>query len=196
MKISVHRLLFASVLMLISCVAVSHEEFDGRKLGACVEDIATHCATVRKGGGRVIQCLQEKRAALVEACRVAVTPSDVSNPADGLSIVVTIADVQPKKGVVIATLSDTPDMFPRGRRTFIAPAAGDKVVITFKNLKPGTYSIMAFHDENENGQFDMDLDNGMEGIVARDAGLGPPDFEASAVKVERDTQVTYSMHYF
>lgn len=38
---------------------------------ACRSDYATHCASVRPGGGRVLACMQQNRAALSPACRTA-----------------------------------------------------------------------------------------------------------------------------
>jgi len=192
----IHRWLGLGSLILISALfgglAAAQEEFEAQELGACAIDIATYCSKVRKGGGRVVKCLQENRPVLADDCKAAVTPSDFSNPDEGVSIAVTIDDIDSKKGVIVLTLSDDPATFPRGRRTIITPITGTSVVATFKHLKPGSYAVTAFHDENENGQFDL----GAEGFVATNATLSAPDFVTSAVKVVSDTKLAMSMYYF
>ena len=56
-----------------------------------------------------------------------------------------------------------------------------------RDLPPGRYAVSAFHDENDNGELDVNLVGiPSEGYgFANDPGaaFGPPDFEAAAVTV-------------
>ena len=56
-----------------------------------------------------------------------------------------------------------------------------------RDLPPGRYAVSAFHDENDNGELDVNLVGiPSEGYgFANDPGtaFGPPDFEAAAVTI-------------
>jgi uncharacterized protein (DUF2141 family) len=171
--------------------AVAQEEFAPLGLGACFSDIAEHCQGVRKGGGRIMKCLQDKHDLIEASCKAAMFPSDFPDAAQGISITVNVEHLRSKAGVVFVTLSDDPDAFPRGRRTVIAPIAADTATVTFRHLKPGNYAVTAFHDENDSGQFDMLSD----GFGASNDVVGMPDFDASAVKVTSDMKLTVSLTY-
>ena len=65
---------------------------------------------------------------------------------------------------------------------------------TFKDVKPGTYAIRYFHDENNNGK----MDTGTFGIPKEGYGfsnnargfMGPPDFEDMLFEVDKDLRMT------
>ncbi|MFQ5624920.1 MAG: DUF2141 domain-containing protein, partial [Paracoccaceae bacterium] len=70
----------------------------------------------------------------------------------------------------------------------------------FSDLKPGTYAIAVYHDENEN----RELDRGFLGIplegfgFSNDSfiGFGAPDFADAAVTVPgKGTRITIHMIY-
>ena len=192
-----NRARFGSLIsaLLLACLlaggAIAQEEFAGPKLGACVADIAIQCESVKKGGGRIISCLQSKRDVIAAECKAAMFPSDYPNPTEGVSITVNLTGLRSKDGVVFVILSDDPDAFPKGRRTIITPIAGETVSVTFRHLKPGTYALTSFHDENDNGQVDVFS----EGVGTSNDTAGLPDFEASAFKVTSDTKLTVALHY-
>jgi len=72
--------------------------------------------------------------------------------------------------------------------------------VTFENLPPGRYVVTAYHDENDNDEFDTNfLGLPEEGYgFSNDAPvtLGPPSFNEAAVSVRDDVGETIlSMTY-
>lgn len=61
-----------------------------------------------------------------------------------------------------------------------------KVVVTFKNVIPGTYAILALHDENENYRMDFQ-ESGMPkeayAMSNNPVSYGPPRFEDAKFEV-------------
>jgi uncharacterized protein (DUF2141 family) len=55
-----------------------------------------------------------------------------------------------------------------------------KITATFKNVTPGSFAILALHDENNNNQMDYET-NGMPkesyGMSGNEMSYGPPNFE-------------------
>jgi uncharacterized protein (DUF2141 family) len=70
----------------------------------------------------------------------------------------------------------------------VAPITDKTAACTFSGVKPGTYAVAVFHDENDNGK----LDTGFLGIPTEPTGasndargsMGPPKF--------KDAQFVYS----
>ena len=66
-------------------------------------------------------------------------------------------------------------------------ASAGTLRFVLRDLPPGRYAVSAFHDENDNGELDVNLVGiPSEGYgFANDPGatFGPPDFEAAAVTV-------------
>ncbi|MCX7547251.1 DUF2141 domain-containing protein [Xanthomarina sp. F1114] len=62
-----------------------------------------------------------------------------------------------------------------------------KVQVTFENITPGTYAVMVFHDENDNGKMDFDI-NGMPlesyGMSNNPMLYGPPRFTDAKFNLE------------
>jgi uncharacterized protein (DUF2141 family) len=75
---------------------------------------------------------------------------------------VRVIDLRNSKGTEICTLygSAAPEAFPsddsRALANVKAPIQFDAADCTFRNLAPGEYALVTFHDENNNGQFDRD----------------------------------------
>jgi len=72
--------------------------------------------------------------------------------------------------------------------------------LVFKNLQPGSYAIIVFHDENDNGVLDENywgvptegyaFSNNAQGL------LGAPDFNAAAVAIDTaDKAITINLIY-
>ena len=191
MKTAPHIATFFALAASLADSAFAQEEFAGKDLPACYPDMATHCQGVRKGGGRLVKCVQDKLASVSAECKAALTPSDFANRNEGLSITVTLTNIKEKTGSVIVALSDDPGSFPQGRRTIVVPVSSDAMVVTFRHLKPNTYAVTAFHDENDNGQYEVFT----EGFGVSNGAVGMPDFEASKVKVTGDTNITVAIAY-
>ncbi len=81
------------------------------------------------------------------------------------------------------------------------PVAGTSVEVVLRDLKPGTYALAVFHDENENGVFDQGfLGWPLEGFGFSNgavAWFGPPAFAEAAVQIgERETEAVVPLTYW
>jgi uncharacterized protein (DUF2141 family) len=71
------------------------------------------------------------------------------------------------------------------------PAKAGETVVSIPDVPPGTWAVLAYQDENENGQ----LDRNVIGIPKENYGFsrdaksmfGPPKFEAAAIQVGEGT---------
>jgi uncharacterized protein (DUF2141 family) len=66
----------------------------------------------------------------------------------------------------------------------LVPISGKAALCVFEPVRPGTYAVIAMHDENSNGKLDMNvLGMPTEGFGTTGAGrgrFGPPKFEDAA----------------
>ena len=105
------------------------------------------------------------------------------------TLVVTLAGVQHARGQVRVGLYADPKTFRKEDKATaiqtVAPVVGDTVV-RFEKLPPGRYAIMAYHDEDGNGElnrrFGMFPTEGY-GLSNNPTVVGPPKFEDSAFSV-------------
>lgn len=117
----------------------------------------------------------------------------VAGPASAARIVVTIDGVHSDKGNVFVGLYASPSKFLHGNKTdgvIKVPASTSPITVTFDNLKPGTYAVGAYHDENGNDHLDTNamgfpiegyaLSNGIHPMFTR------PDFYDAAFTVGPD----------
>ncbi len=108
----------------------------------------------------------------------------------GTTITVTIDNVKNDTGKVSFALH-TKDTFMKGDGIMNTETEikDGKVTITFENVEPGEYAIMALHDENENKRMDF-RENGMPlesyGTSNNIMTFGPPLFDDSKFKVEKE----------
>jgi len=106
----------------------------------------------------------------------------------GITISVTIDNVKNDTGKVIMGLH-TKDTFMKGQGVMSAETEikDGKVTITFKNVEPGDYAIMALHDENGNQRMDF-RENGMPlesyGMSNNVMSFGPPIYDDAKFIVE------------
>jgi uncharacterized protein (DUF2141 family) len=116
-----------------------------------------------------------------------------AGPASAARIVVTIDGVHSDKGNVLVGLYASPAKFLHGNQTdaiIKVKASTGPITVTFNNLKPGTYAVGAFHDENSNNHLDTNaigfpsegfaLSNGIRPMFSR------PDFYEAAFTVDAD----------
>ena len=115
---------------------------------------------------------------------------------------VTVEGVQNSPQPVHVLLFNSPDSFPdeaKRFKTLATEAAQGVAVVEFTDLNPGTYAIMAYHDENENNRLDRTL--GMwpsegYGLSLNPLVLGPPAFQESAFELPpRGLSLTISLQY-
>jgi uncharacterized protein (DUF2141 family) len=130
-------------------------------------------------------------------------------------LTVAITGVHSRAGTLMIGLYDTPAGFDKAIEqstkqgllndpTRVAGVAVRAVTGTqsmvFKNLEPGTYAIIVFHDENDNGMLDENywgvptegyaFSNNAQGL------LGAPNFDAAAVVVDNaDKAIEISLIY-
>jgi len=117
----------------------------------------------------------------------------IAGPASAARIVVTIDGVHSNKGNVFVGLYASPAKFLHGSQTdgmIKIKASTSPVTVTFDHLKPGTYAVGAYHDENSNDHLDTNvmgfptegyaLSNGIRPMFSR------PDFYDAAFTVGAD----------
>jgi len=113
--------------------------------------------------------------------------ASTSSAAD-LSVIIT--GLRSEQGTVHVALYDRAEKFPEHEGIFqeaIIPIANGRANALFRDLKPGTYAIATYHDENNNDEFDQ----GILGIPLEDYGfsngatafLGPPAFSEAMIEI-------------
>lgn len=106
----------------------------------------------------------------------------------GFAVTVTIDNVKNNEGKVAFSLH-TKDTFMKGNGIMNTESEikDGKVTITFENVSPGEYAIMALHDENNNQKMDY-RENGMPsedyGMSNNVMSFGPPVYDDAKFKVE------------
>ena len=105
----------------------------------------------------------------------------------GVTVTVTIENVLNDEGTVLASLH-TSDTFMRGGGIVDLAEMAKKgpITLTFENVIPGTYAVMAMHDANDNKRMDYES-NGMPkesyGMSGNDMAMGPPNFDMAKFEV-------------
>lgn len=102
---------------------------------------------------------------------------------------VTLQGVEHARGQLSVGVYAEPKTFRKERLAYVTkkvPAAAGEVTVVFDALPPGRYAVMAYHDENGNGELDRRL--GMfptEGYALSNNPkvMGPPGFDDSAFEV-------------
>ncbi|GAB4509891.1 DUF2141 domain-containing protein [Flagellimonas sp. MMG031] len=109
---------------------------------------------------------------------------------NGVDITVTIDNVQSNEGQVLLGLH-TAETFMKGPgiQNLQSNIEDGKVTMTFTNVAPGTYAIMALHDANGNKRMDYEP-NGMPkesyGMSGNDMTMGPPNFNSAQFQVANE----------
>ena len=104
---------------------------------------------------------------------------------------VSVGGVQNHSGKLRVALYKTPDGFATKEGRFlevVVPATPGTIEAVFANVPAGVYGLAAFHDANDNVEFDKNfIGYPQEGFgFGNDAPvfLGPPDFSDATVKVD------------
>ncbi|WP_240794525.1 DUF2141 domain-containing protein [Azoarcus sp. DD4] len=115
---------------------------------------------------------------------------------------VSLAGVQHARGSVRVGLYADPKTFRKEAQAYAVeqvPAAAGTVTVRFTEVPPGRYAIMAYHDEDGNGELNRRL--GMfptegYGLSNNPSVIGPPAFDDSAFDVGEGAQsVGIEMRY-
>jgi uncharacterized protein (DUF2141 family) len=108
-------------------------------------------------------------------------------PSEGI-IQVEIDGLRSDKGEVRCALYKSAQGFPKdpnaAQASVVSSASGKHGVCEFTAVKPGTYAISVYHDENSNGKLDTNfLGIPKEGVGASNDAhghMGPPKFSDAA----------------
>lgn len=110
------------------------------------------------------------------------------------SLEVIVTGLKDPQGTVEVGLYHGKDSFPRAEgatmgESIAADTARDGTFrVLFPDVKPGSYAVAVYHDQNHNGK----LDKGLFGIPSEGYGfsndakgfMGPPGFESAAFQVD------------
>ena len=116
--------------------------------------------------------------------------------ASAASIEVRVQGVtSPAKGTVRVAICDKATFLKDCPHSASAPAQEGETVVTVNDVPPGSWAVLAFLDENDNGK----LDRNVLGIpkenyaFSRDARgrFGPPSFEDAAFVLRDEKAVSY-----
>ncbi len=129
------------------------------------------------------------RTALILATAYAVSGSAF---AEGQAMTVRLNGVEHDRGTVRVALFSDPKTFRKADQAFAAQeaqASAGTVTVVFDDVPAGQYAVMAYHDENGNGE--LDLRFGMipiegYGLSNNPKVMGPPSFKDSQFKVPGD----------
>lgn len=114
-------------------------------------------------------------------------------PASAATVEVRVSGVAGGKGKVSVAVCDRARFLKQCPYSASAPAQAGETVISLKDVPAGTWAVLAYQDENGNGE----LDRNFIGIpkenygFSRDAAskFGPPGFEDAAIEVREGTTV-------
>lgn len=115
---------------------------------------------------------------------------------------VTVEKIRNDSQPVRVLLFKTPDTFPDEERSYkvqATTAMEGTAVVEFTDLAPGTYAIMAYHDENEDNRLNRVL--GMwpsegYGLSLNPLVMGPPTFQETSFELRsQGLSVTLSLQY-
>ncbi len=121
-----------------------------------------------------------KALTLIISFLLTISLSNAQEDLKGNTITVSINNITNNEGHVIISLhSKDTFMKKTGIKTVESKIVDGKITVTFKNVEPGTYAIMALHDENKNNRMDFE-DNGRPkesyGMSNNPMSFGPPQF--------------------
>lgn len=108
-----------------------------------------------------------------------------------VTVTVTIENVLNDEGSVLVALH-TRDTFMKGAAGIFdlsEKAKKGPITLTFNDVTPGTYAIMAMHDVNDNKRMDY-ASNGMPkenyGMSGNEMTMGPPTFDVAKFDVKNE----------
>ena len=127
----------------------------------------------------------------VLALAAAITTSGFA-VAEGESMTVRLNGVEHDRGTVRVALFSDPKTFRKADQAYAGkevPASAGTVTVEFDEVPAGQYAVMAYHDENGNGE--LDLRFGMMpiegyGLSNNPKVMGPPSFKDSQFEVPGD----------
>ncbi len=125
----------------------------------------------------------------------AVSMASWFSPAEQASITITFKNIKKAKGQILVALRDTKGEMLDG---YIVPVTKTgSITYTIKDVKPGKYTIAAYHDINK----DEELNTNFMGIPNEPYGFsndargtfGPPSFEDQTFTVGGDVKMSITL---
>lgn len=105
------------------------------------------------------------------------------------TITATVVNVTSDSGKVAFALYDKESFMQVPIQSKDAKIVDGKSTVTFENVEPGDYSVLCFHDKNNNGKMDFQ-ENGMPledyGASNNVMSFGPPNFQDSKFTVSNE----------
>ena len=122
-------------------------------------------------------------------------------PSSAATVDVHVTNIGAGKGTISVAVCDRERFLKQCAYYASVPAqvnAAGETVVTVQGVPPGTWAVLAYQDENANGELDRLLGIPRENYgFSRDArgSFGPPGFEDAALPVkEPATSVTVKLH--
>lgn len=114
--------------------------------------------------------------------------------ASAATLEVRVQGVAGARGKVLVAVCDKATFLKECPYSGSAPARDGETVVSIRDLPPGTWAVLSYQDENDNGE----LDRNLLGIpkeryaFSRDARgrFGPPSFEDAAFVLRDETAVS------
>ncbi len=114
-------------------------------------------------------------------------------PASAATVEVRVSNVAGGKGKLSVAVCDRERFLKQCSHHASVPARAGEMVVALRDIPPGTWAVLAYQDENENGQ----LDRNFMGIPKENYGFsrdavgrfGPPEFDDAAIDVRDGTTV-------
>ncbi len=122
--------------------------------------------------------------------------------ADTHTLTITFSGLEPARGNLMIALCNSEDNFSRETEPFLhktAPVTGTSTRVTFSDVPEGSYAVKVIHDENKNGEMDMNLIRlpkegfGFSNNVM--GKMGPPKFNEAKFSVSGDTSISIKVKY-
>ncbi|KFI08668.1 DUF2141 domain-containing protein [Massilia sp. BSC265] len=137
----------------------------------------------------LLRALLSAAPAAVLAC----TLLPAALPSSAATVEVRVTNVAGGKGKVNVAVCDRERFLKQCAYSASVPAQAGETVVSLKDIPAGTWAVLAYQDENANGQ----LDRNFIGIpkenygFSRDAAsrFGPPGFDDAAIEVRDGTTV-------
>jgi len=107
---------------------------------------------------------------------------------EGTTITVTVP-VKSDKGSVFFALHNADTFMKQGIQDLESPVKDGKATVTFKNVAPGDYAVLLFHDANGNKQMDFEpngMPSEMYGVSNNVMNFGPPQWSDAKFEVETE----------
>ena len=114
---------------------------------------------------------------------------------NGYQLEIKVENIKSQQGIIKVCIFDNEaDFFGKALKCIeVRPGTSSHVTVRFKDLPPGTYAAVAYHDINENGR----LDRNFLGIPSEPYAFsnnpstmfGPPSFSKAAFKLDRSVAI-------